>query len=41
MEGIPIKIKIKVGVIVQNNSKGWDSIIILLKEFLKDREIKL
>jgi hypothetical protein len=41
IEGMPIKIRIKVGVIVQNSSNGCDSIIILLNEFLKDKEIKL
>jgi len=35
MEGIPIKMRIKVGEIVQNNSKDWDSIVNLSKRGLK------
>jgi hypothetical protein len=41
MEGRPIKIKINAGIIVQNNSRGWESKIILFKELLVISEYML
>jgi len=41
MEGIPIKISTIAGAQVQNNSRGWDSIISLLIVLLSMEESKL
>jgi hypothetical protein len=34
IDGSPIKIRIKAGMIVQNSSRGWDSIVCLLRRVL-------
>jgi len=39
MEGVPIKMRMKVGIIVQKSSKGWDSIMILLIWFVREVDI--
>jgi len=35
IDGIPMRIKMNVGVMVQNNSRGWDSIMVLLMFLLE------
>jgi hypothetical protein len=38
IEGSPIKIRMKAGTMVQNNSRGWDSMVCLLRSLLLTME---